>query len=207
MNYRSLREIAAWAVMTAVVVGGLLTSRPADSKDAVPQPPRLTASVGGCSISAEVKAAQKPNEVKIVITADNPSADTKRLDVVVSLVRRDFVGSPLSRSMSPSDYREKVERSQMVHFAPTGKHAAVKTLTMSIDASPAAPKPEVIPVSTPAAASKPAGLPVVIPIVAPASGIAPGFAQVPSYEVRVHTDDTPPAAIARFAASIAWSKK
>lgn len=143
MGYRGLREIVVWAALTAVVVGGLLTGGAAVSNLRAVQPAKPFANVGGCKITADARAVWLPNNVSLVMRAENPSSGVKRFDVVMSLVRRDFTGNPMSRVMRPDDYKETVERTLTVHLAPAGKGTAVKTVVMPIDARPAAKKSEI----------------------------------------------------------------
>lgn len=137
MTLRDLRQTAMWAVVTSVLVIGVLDSRVAQSFAPLRNGPP-SASVNGCKLTAEAKRSSTPNNVALVLRAENPWSDIRRFDVSLTVIREDFVGNPMSRTIRPNDYKRTTESKLLQRFAAAGRKTSVKTILVPVDARPPA---------------------------------------------------------------------
>jgi hypothetical protein len=107
MKWTDCREIARWTVITAVVVtclGGGHIATCALDVSRVAEPP--TPTLGAFELSSSVEQIEGTDNLRVTIHATNTAREPQSLDANVSLVRRQFVGSMVSRTISPNDYKE-----------------------------------------------------------------------------------------------------
>lgn len=115
MKWTDCREIARWTVVTAVAVmclGGVRMATCALDTAAPMALPKVT--VAGCELTASVEQVEGTDNLRVTIQANNTTAQEQSLDADVTLVRREFTGNPMSRTMSPNDYKETLE--SVVHI-------------------------------------------------------------------------------------------
>lgn len=137
MKLHDVKEVSAWALVTTVLAVGVLGGIIAHCADPdVVVIGTSSATIQGCKITSEVKAANEDYNVEVVIKAENPSAEAKSFDLPILLVRKDFTGSPLSRSFSPNDYKSTDEFEVTQHFNVAGNSSATATIKMPINARP-----------------------------------------------------------------------
>ncbi len=137
MSKQDVTEILKWTGLTAVLVVGLFWSQAADSADPA-GPPRPMIAVGDLKISAEARPARDPYRVALSITIENPTATPKRLDLPLSLIRQEFTGNPLARTIGPMDTKNTVERRETFHFSVPASKTTVRTVVLPIQARPTA---------------------------------------------------------------------
>lgn len=135
MTLRDIRQIGICAALTSIVTVGAFSARSALSMSPIAEKPAVT--VGGVTLTAVAKASEKPYTVEVILRAVNPLGQAKDVDVNLALVRSDFMGNPMSRTVQVNDYKLTTERGSELKLAvPAGKQIE-KTIFLPVDSRPA----------------------------------------------------------------------
>jgi len=150
MSIRDFREIAQWALVTAVLVVCLAAGGTAVCEDvgvAAASAPKV--SLGGFDLSGVVVSADMPSDkIRVAVSATNPTAKLKPLDLDVTLVRQEFGGDPLSRVAIPNDFKPTIISTKRLQRAIAPSATAVTNVVFSLTTVPDPVKPA--PESSPA---------------------------------------------------------
>lgn len=115
MTLRDSREIGKWMVVTAVAGTCFALGTIAICKTAlVAITPIRANAIADCELKGSVAKTDKPAQVRVTIEATNTKPTPQLLTMDVRLIRTEFTGNPLSRTIQPDDTKTEVESTQQV---------------------------------------------------------------------------------------------
>lgn len=135
VRLRDLREISAWAGITALLVAGVLWAHTGICQDSA-KPLLPEATVDGCKVTATIEPGGDPYTAAITLSIANPTKEKRDVSLELNWVRKDSTADPMARSLVPTEFKVTTEMTEKITETVAASGQAKHMVTLPIEYRP-----------------------------------------------------------------------